>query len=681
MRSTSKSANQAVQPPWRRRRFAVVGLALFVCAFYVYQATSFFWVRSDVLATSEPQAAPAEAERSLTDESFACPEADTFRKRRVEDSPPADTSNSWHESFRTKGVSAPFKVFETTAEANALATSILKEGTLYKNLVDPNIRYRSYNHIYSPSIMQLAHAPPLLARIKTLLGDDFMLFEVDIPLRQPGQVHRYHSDSSFIGCPPEDAVAVWVALRSVSCYSTLEVLPYSHRLEEIAQDFLAPHQQSKQITHEDYNDHLAAAKMASDLVTAKFGTPGKPPIKFIRMDVTDGEGMIFHPRAWHGSANTVNTEALGQPSRMSIAMRYMRTSCQARSKTFTPPFVYHPYLPPVALVHGTIAPADRELNNVYTWGGSTVVPAQKTPFHLLETRYTPIVSKAKIMSINVDNTKKAAATVTQDQAQVFAHPEVNWKAKKMTMYKTEPVTISTDRLASLEMHWTFQPQYGAPESAMGRHASEDLTVLLAGELRFTHLIHDGTFVRETLVSQPGSLSMIDTMVWHKTTAMSAGGALYLAINYLTRADLDGPITEHAKDLSKLYNRSISELTGPGIVFPYPAKGAVVASGRSVHVTKQIVPQGQADFQMDFDKQGFDVLVLVLSGSITLAGEESDSSSPRVLNEYDVVLIPADATATVVKNRDAAAEFELFEFRGEAYGDDAGAHSKLARNLR
>jgi tellurite resistance-related uncharacterized protein len=241
------------------------------------------------------------------------------------------------------------------------------------------------------------------------------------------------------------------------------------------------------------------------------------------------------------------------------------------------------------------------------------------------------------------------------------------------MYKSEPFTISTDRLASLEMHWTFQPQYGAPESVMGRHASEAMTVLLSGEVRVTHLIHDGTFARETLVNKPGSLSMIDTMAWHKTTAMSEDGALYFAINYITRADLDGPITEHADDLSQLYDPSISELTGPGIVFPYPTKGAVVASGRSVHITKHIIPKGKEDFRMEFDKQGLDVLVLVLSGSVSLEGEVSSG----VLNEYDVVLIPADATAAIVKHKAAAAEFELFEFRGEAYGDNAGA----GRNLR
>jgi ectoine hydroxylase-related dioxygenase (phytanoyl-CoA dioxygenase family)/tellurite resistance-related uncharacterized protein len=649
-----------------RHRYAIGAVVIgLVWLAFVYQ-------NSSVYCVGGMRACAAQGHyRALLDrKSFACASKDPI-ERSVEDTPAADTSNAWHDDFHTYGASAPFKVFNTKQEANELADIIIEENAKYKKLMDPITASKAYGYMRSPSVLKLAHSPLLLARVQSLLGDDFILFENDIVLRQPGVVHRYHSDASFVGCPAEDAVAVWVALRAVSCATTLEVLPFSHRLDITAQDYLSPQQVGVKIGVANMSIHAAAAERASQLVTEKFGNPGDPPIKFVRMDVVDGEAIMFHPNAWHGSANVLETGGDTGPARLALAIRYMRASCQPRAKSDSPPYTFAPQLPPVVYVHGTLSADQKETLNLYTWGGSTVV-AGKTPFHLLTHRYTPIVSNAKTMSINVDGVKKSATPVTQDQAHIFEHPEVNWKAEKMTMYKTEPVTVSTDRLASLEMHWTFQPQYGAPDSAMGRHASEDLTVLLAGELRFTHLIHDGTFVRETLVSQPGSLSMIDTMVWHKTTAMSAEGALYFAINYITRADLDGPITEHAKDLCKLYDPSISELTGPGIVFPYPTKGAVVASGRSVRVTTLVIPKAKDNFRQVVPPRQFDILLVMLSGTLKVEGSSLGAESTHVLKQHDVMLIPSDASITLATHKSLAAEFELFEFRGPAYGDSEPA---------
>jgi hypothetical protein len=139
---------------------------------------------------------------------------------------------------------------------------------------------------------------------------------------------------------------------------------------------------------------------------------------------------------------------------------------------------------------------------------------------------------------------------------------------------------------------------------------------------------------------------------------------------MANPDLDGPITTYANtDLGNIYNASISELTKDGIVRPYAGKNLdVISTGRSLHVTRHSVGKGQKDYRNQFAAMGHDALVVVLVGSLQVDGKLAGYKQSRILEQYSMMFIPSNATVALLCHKGAAAEYELFEFKGPAFGD-------------
>lgn len=128
----------------------------------------------------------------------------------------------------------------------------------------------------------------IISRISAALGEDVMLWGATLVLREPRQVHPWHSDIE--SCAPSGrAVSVWIGLSGTRPETSLKVMPGSHRLDITVQE--KAWQKGKrrhEIREEDVIDWAREGGLAGD--------PRLVPMR-------DGEALFFDGRLWHGSNN------------------------------------------------------------------------------------------------------------------------------------------------------------------------------------------------------------------------------------------------------------------------------------------------------------------------------------------------------------------------------------------
>jgi ectoine hydroxylase-related dioxygenase (phytanoyl-CoA dioxygenase family)/quercetin dioxygenase-like cupin family protein len=575
------------------------------------------------------------------------------RPRRVEDTVAFNKSGSWFEELQEFGVTAPFKVYETTLEAHAMAAHMQAYIGKYQQLMDPHIKDRGSDFLVIPQVIELAHSPQMTYIVSAVLGEDFMLSDAEILANEPGRIFQYHRDTSFIGsgCEPDDGIAIWVALRSVTCASTLQVLPSTHRLNITAQEVLEKHQHG---SLGRLDAHIANAKIVSDYATQHLGDTHT---HVVAADVVDGEAFVFHPRTWHGSMNTANS------TRFAVALRYMSNRCHPRLVVKKPPFHSYPWLQPTILVRGKMAANNKQLVNLYEWQGSTSVADGLTPFHLLRHQYSDTIANSAVAPFDVAGIHKSVNPVSPDAMIVFT------TAQAAAAGKGPRPIFSTDRLGMFDISIALKRQFGEPPSDLTRHVFSDVTILLTGEVKVTHVIHEDTYVRETIMSNPGAAVITDPMVWHQVTAISTNGSLCLNVQYIPRLELEGPIHANQADPSKLYNPKVSEMTHDGIAFLHPKVGLVGVSPSVVVQSFHLAPRKQLPWNMSVPA---DTLLIVISGTVTVGRSRCKLSTDlaSVLQTHNVLFIPAACRPKIHNHESTKAQVEIIIFQGPSYGDPA-----------
>lgn len=128
----------------------------------------------------------------------------------------------------------------------------------------------------------------IVSRISAALGEDAMLWGASLVLREPRQVHPWHSDIESCASSGR-AVSVWIGLCGTRPETSLKVMPGSHRLDITVQE--KAWQKGKrrhEIQEEDVIDWARECGLAGD--------PRLVPMR-------DGEALFFDGRLWHGSNN------------------------------------------------------------------------------------------------------------------------------------------------------------------------------------------------------------------------------------------------------------------------------------------------------------------------------------------------------------------------------------------
>ena len=174
--------------------------------------------------------------------------------------------------------------------------------------------------------------------------DDVVLQGIDFLDRDPGQVHRWHSDVNVFDC--WETVTVWIAIENVSpdLGTSPWVLRQSHYVPTMAQDALPGLPKSKGQTPAQF--HTATERLTEYLTTRV------PHAEAVQVSISDGDFVMWQGRTWHGVINPTNA-----PRHSIIAQFAAANKCALRQPlTFDAAehIKYAALIPPVVRVRSDV---------------------------------------------------------------------------------------------------------------------------------------------------------------------------------------------------------------------------------------------------------------------------------------------------------------------------------------
>jgi len=156
-------------------------------------------------------------------------------------------------------------------------------------------------HAYLPEFYDVATHPAVVGRIRSILGDDVLLWGSGAVLKTPGQLHAWHVDVEHRDW---DGVSVFLGLQGTTQDTSLRILEGSHGFAKTPRELGI-----------DSDDKAVAAARQS-------GSGGV----IADVDMGEGEFFIFAGRAWHGSLNRGNSSC-------NMHGRMRRSASRSTSKT------------------------------------------------------------------------------------------------------------------------------------------------------------------------------------------------------------------------------------------------------------------------------------------------------------------------------------------------------------
>lgn len=136
----------------------------------------------------------------------------------------------------------------------------------------------------------LATDRALVALVRSLLGDDVVLWGATIVERNPGAVHHWHTDIESSAVDGR-FVSVWIGLEHTARASALKLVTRSHT-------FGTPIQQVAR------ENGLRRGQVLDERVAA-WARDRHPLAGIAQPEVSDGDAILFDGRLWHSSHNTL----------------------------------------------------------------------------------------------------------------------------------------------------------------------------------------------------------------------------------------------------------------------------------------------------------------------------------------------------------------------------------------
>ena len=142
--------------------------------------------------------------------------------------------------------------------------------------------------VHERFLYELAVHPPLLSRVRELLGDDVVLWGASTVAYGPGARHAWHTDIES-SAPGGRFVTAWIGVEHTSHESALQLITGSHRLGLSLQEARVERGLERGLATAE--DVLALARLRD------------PAARLLHPDMGDGDALLFDGRTWHGSHN------------------------------------------------------------------------------------------------------------------------------------------------------------------------------------------------------------------------------------------------------------------------------------------------------------------------------------------------------------------------------------------
>jgi non-heme Fe2+,alpha-ketoglutarate-dependent halogenase len=187
-------------------------------------------------------------------------------------------------------------------------------------LSDEKVWFKSM-HAIIPEVRKVVTHPAIVEKVKSILGNDVMLWGSTITTRVPEQNHRWHVDVEHLNWP---GVSVFIGLSGASPLSTLKVVSKSHCINE-----------------------LPPKICGSDDLVKEHAQKFMDSPEIVSVNVNEGDFFIFDGLTWHGSEN------LSKKVRFSIIAQYTVPSSKIEiPANFDEPITWLDSQPPCILVSG-----------------------------------------------------------------------------------------------------------------------------------------------------------------------------------------------------------------------------------------------------------------------------------------------------------------------------------------
>jgi glycosyltransferase involved in cell wall biosynthesis/mannose-6-phosphate isomerase-like protein (cupin superfamily)/tetratricopeptide (TPR) repeat protein len=232
--------------------------------------------------------------------------------------------------FCRDGVLGPIRLF-TQAQCDIIVETLGREGR------PAPAEWSKGRAVTDHFFYELATRPALLALVRSLIGDDVVLWGARTIERRPGQTHVWHSDIE--SCAPEGGfVSAWIGIENTSQDSALHVITRSHLCGKSVQQVL--HERGLRRGEPSAEDLLALAREIA------------PGAELQRPAMTNGEMLLYDGRLWHGSHN-----AQAEGKRLALLLQYAAADVPVHMPDFKQlewPFRFlQTPRPPVIRVSGT----------------------------------------------------------------------------------------------------------------------------------------------------------------------------------------------------------------------------------------------------------------------------------------------------------------------------------------
>ena len=211
----------------------------------------------------------------------------------------ADQIKRYHDT----GLMFPQRVMTTDDATNYLAQLESYES----NTGGPvNGKWRYKSHLVFPWFDQLMRHPAILNLVRSLLGNDLMVWTTHIYPKEPGDGRfiSWHQDSAHWGLDSNQVLSVWVALTDATRENgCMRMLPGSHHNGQVE------HQDTR-----DSNNILTRGQTISN---------GIEEDRSVWIELKAGEVSVHHVDMFHASTPNQSNQR-----RVGIAIRYITPSAR-----------------------------------------------------------------------------------------------------------------------------------------------------------------------------------------------------------------------------------------------------------------------------------------------------------------------------------------------------------------
>lgn len=413
--------------------------------------------------------------------------------------------------------------------------------------------------VHERYLFDIATQPAILDRVSDLLGDDVLLWGVSAVRRKPRDVHPWHSDIES-SAQTGGFVSVWIGLEHTSRDSALQLIRASHHSGTSVQEARAGHG----IGRDD----------ATPNVLVQFARDRAPDAELVEPEMTDGDGIFFDGRLWHG---TDNRSRSGE--RLALVLQFAGAGLPVRipdwSKLDWPFRLRDEPRPPVILVRGS----DRS-------GSNTLVPPPPLP--------------------PADASPLRTATHAFDLRLHDPEPEKPWQPFPAFRGPTRTCADMSCHASVLAAGHSPHPPHA--------HVEEELLIPLRGEVEL--VIPNGPFDTEPRTERlrPGSFVYYPAWQHHTIRNPGHGSVAYLMFKWRTAAWG----TEDALGTEVVHFEDVAPPEGARAFWTSPLLDGPTGCLGKLHAHATVLAPG-AGYEPHED--AYDVAIVMLEGTVEALGRE------------------------------------------------------------